>query len=144
MSGESEQVDLEGGQPPAPISHGRIVLLMCAITVAGSLTSLLFAERSFALGVLLGGAMSMVSYVWLKGSLGSMFEKAVQGELRQFQAVRFFLRYVLMGAVLYVIYLSKAFPMIAVLLGLASFAGAVIIEGFSRAISGLIFRREDR
>lgn len=144
MSEEFEQMDPAGGVPLKPISHRRIIALMVAINVAGSALGYFFAEPGFASGILLGGAMSVASYIWLKGSMGSMISAAIQGDRREFQAVRFFLRYVAIGSVLFVIYLSKAFPMIAVLLGLASFAGAVIIEGFSRALSGLISNKEDR
>lgn len=136
MSGESAQMDPEGGQPLEPISHRRIMVLMGAIALIGSAVALVFGSAAFASGLLLGGALSLIGYLWLKGSLATMFERAVAGELTQFHAARFFLRYALMGAALYVIYRSEAVPMIAVLLGLASFAGAVIIEGFSKALSG--------
>ena len=49
-----------------------------------------------------------------------------------FLAGRAFIRYLTFGAVLAVIYLSKAVPMVAVLLGLASFAAAIIFEAFIR------------
>lgn len=144
MSEESAQMDPEGGKPLEPISHQRIMVLMGVITLTGSLAGFLFGGSGFGSGILLGGALSLVGYFWLKGSLGAMFERAVAGEPTSMQAARFFLRYVAIGAVLFLIYLSGAFPMIAVLLGLASFAGAVIIEGFSRALSGFNTNKEDR
>lgn len=144
MSGESAQMDPEGGEPLEPISHRRILVLMGAITLTGSVAGFLFGGSGFGSGILLGGALSLGGYLWLKGSVGAMLSRAVEGEPTQMQAVRFFSRYVALGAVLYLIHLSGAFPMVAVLLGLASFAGAVVIEGFSRALSGFKFKKEDR
>ena len=136
---------LESGDRKAftPISHGRVLVLMAAITVSGSLISFLAGSTEFSGGVLVGGIISLLSYFWLSKTLRSMMERATRGEITQFQAAKFFLRYVVIGGVLFVVYRSSAFPMIAVLLGLASFAGAIVLEGFVRVFKGIIHQKED-
>ena len=143
MSEDSEHLESGGGTPATPMSHGRVLALMVVITVIGSLLSGVALSVEFSAGVLVGGAIALVSYFWLSRSLRSMFERAAKGEVTQFQAAKFFLRYVLLGAVLFVFYKSGAFPMIAILLGLASFAGSIVLEGLIRIFKGIISRKED-
>jgi len=133
MSENSEQGFEEQNVPP--LSNQRIFILMAAAVGLGSVLSLIFVSLNFAVGVVIGGVLSLVNYYWLNRSLKSILDNAVEGGTSHFIAGRAFLRYVVFGAILAVIYLSKAVPIIAVLLGLASFAVAIILEAFIRILS---------
>ncbi|MGI8849104.1 MAG: hypothetical protein ACR2HT_02930, partial [Pyrinomonadaceae bacterium] len=74
-------------------------------------------------------------------SLKGIFDKAITGDKPQFLATRYFLRYVSFGAVLTIVYLTEIVPVVAVLLGLASFALAIIIEAVIRLFSS-VFKKE--
>lgn len=127
MSDDSEPVAVIENAP-APMSHRRILLAMVAVTVGGGFLGLTFISWHFGAGILFGGALSLVNYYWLKKSLAAVFEKAVAGEKPRFLAGKYFLRYAAFGAVLLIVFLTKALPVISVLLGLASFAFAIVVE----------------
>ena len=135
MSEESEQSPPEEQETLPPISHARILWLMGAVTAAGTVAGFLFASASFAVGVLVGGALSLLNYHWLRRSIRSLFENPVEGEKPPFLATRYFLRYLTFAAILAFIYMTRSVPVVAVLLGLASFAVAIRLEGFSRLFS---------
>ncbi len=132
MSENSEQGIDE--QNVEPLSHKRILILMASAAVLGSVLSAIFISLNFGLGVLVGGALSLLNYYWLKRSMKVIFDKAIAGNEQppRFLAGKYFLRYLVFGALLTVIYLTKAVPIVAVLLGLASFALAIIFEAFIR------------
>lgn len=130
MSENSEQGFEE--QNFQPLSHRRILILMALAAVLGSLFGSIFVSLNFGVGVLIGGALSLINYYWLKRSIKVVIDGAIAGGTPHFLAGRAFIRYLVFGAILAVIYLSKAVSMIAVLLGLASFAAAIIFEAFIR------------
>jgi uncharacterized membrane protein HdeD (DUF308 family) len=141
MSENSEQAAAEQ-ETVQPLSHRRILAAMFLVTILGALLSFVFISPSFGVGVLIGGILSLINYYWLKKSLRSIFDNAVEGEKPRFLATRYFLRYLAFGAVLAIVYLSKIVPVVAVLLGLASFAFAIIIEAILRLFSSFFNKKE--
>ena len=132
MSEDYEQTDREQQSTVQTLSHGRILFLMALVTLLGAIAGFAFVSTSFGIGVLIGGALSLANYYWLKRSLKTVFDKAASGEPAGFLAGKYILRYMAFGAVLTIIYLTKTVPVVAVLLGLASFALAIIFEAFLR------------
>ena len=129
MSEDSDSIEI-GQPPPTPISHRRILWTMAAVTVAGSLAGFLFVSRQFGVGVIFGGILSLINYYWLKVSLKRIFDNAIaHGEKPRFLAVKYFARYATLGAILTIVFLTEAIPVVAVIAGMASFAGAIVIEG---------------
>jgi hypothetical protein len=124
------------------LSHRRIILIMAAVVSAGSILSSLYVSLNFGLGFLIGGALSFVNYYWLKSSLKTIFDRALSEENPRFAAGRYSLRYLFLAAVLAVVYFSKAVSFTAVVLGLLSFAFAVLIEGLIRIFKTFFYKRE--
>lgn len=114
------------------LSHTRILVLMGIVAVLLSLYGFIFVSAAFGGGVFLGGILSFVNYYWLKNSLKVVFEQAIDGEKPRFAGTRYILRYFIFGLVLLLIYLTKTVSVIAIILGLASFAFAIVIEGMLR------------
>jgi len=139
MSENSEQT---AEQTIQTLSHRRILTIMAAVIVVSVLLGFIFVSSFFAVGVLIGGILSFVNYYWLKQSLKRIFDRAVMGEQPRFLATKYFLRYIVFGIILAIIYLTKTVSVAAVLLGLGSFAFAIVIEGFIRLFSGLFKKRE--
>ncbi len=137
MSGNSEQEAEVQEETIQPLSHRRIFAVMAALIFVSVALSFIFISANFGFGVLLGGILSLVNYYWLKQSLKRIFDKAVTGVVTKFLATRYFFRYLIFGVVLAIVYLTKTVPVEAVLLGLASFAFAIIIEAFIRLFSSL-------
>ena len=142
MSEDSEQIPEEQRSTVQTLSHKRILTLMALAALLGAIAGFIFDGLGFGIGVLIGGALSLVNYYWLKRSLKLVFDKAVQGEPPQFLAGKYFLRYLTFAAVLTVVYLTKTVPIIAVLLGLASFALAIIFEAIIRLFNSFSNKKE--
>jgi len=124
------------GQPGiAELSHRRLLIEMAAVAIAGFLILLVAGYAGFAMGFMVGGLLSFVNYFWLKNSIRKLFERAIHGTNPALLTIVYILRYVLLGAVLYLIYLTDILPVVAVVLGLGSFVIAVMIEGFYNIFS---------
>ena len=134
MSEDSEPVIEE--RNVQTLSHKRINILMAAATVLGSIASFIFVSPNFGFGVLIGGILSLINFYWLGKSLKGIFEKVVQeGEKPRFIGANYILRYLFFGFALVIVYITHFVPIVAVLLGLLSFALAITIEGFIRLLT---------
>ncbi len=141
MSDDFEQ-DITEQSNIASLSHSRILWTMAVITVFGGLAGFIFVSHQFGAGVLFGGILSFINYYWLKRSLRKIFDKAVCGERPRFLAVRYFARYATLALILAIVFLTKIVPVVAVIAGLASFALAIVIEGFLRIFSSFFKNKE--
>lgn len=142
MSEDSEQITEEQQSTVQTLSHKRILTLMSLATLFGAIAGFIFGGLNFGIGVLVGGSLSLVNYYWLKRSLKVVFDKAIAGEETQFLAGKYILRYLTFGVVLTVVYLTKTVPIVAVLLGLASFALAIIFEAIIRLFNSFSNKKE--
>ena len=121
----------------------RIFAVMAALLIAG--TPLLWVRygSGVALSFVIGGAISLINFYWLKRVLAAMVEAvAVQGKKRSAAGIvlRFVLRYVLIGVAAYAIFKSSAMSLYGLCAGLSLPVGAVLIEA-AYAIYGAL-RRE--
>ncbi|HSK72413.1 MAG TPA: ATP synthase subunit I [Pyrinomonadaceae bacterium] len=132
MSENSEPILPEQETAPPQLSHQRILAVMAIAAMVGSLLSFIFISWRFGVGVLIGGVLSLVNYYWMKRSLEKIFDRVVLQEKPRFLATRYISRYLVFGIILAIVYLTKIVPVISVILGLASFAVAIMIEGFIR------------
>jgi ATP synthase I chain len=141
--GEETDSNAVRQETPTPISNRRILWMMAMVVIFGGLATLIFVSRLFALGFFIGGVLAFVNYFWLKASLTKMFVETAEGEHKpRYSAARYITRYFTLGAILTVVFLTHTVPIGAVILGLASFAFAIIIEAFIRIFS-FFFRREE-
>jgi hypothetical protein len=141
MSDDFEPI-ADGQENLVPLTHRRILIVMATVAILGSLLGLIFVSRLFGLGVFIGGVLSFVNYYWLKFSLKKIFEQAVGGEKPRFLGLRYLFRYLILGAVLTIVFLTETIPVVAVIAGLASFAVAIVIEGFVRIFSSFFKQKE--
>jgi hypothetical protein len=142
MSEDSEQILAEQPSTVETLSHRRILLLMAVVGALGAIAGFAFISVSFGVGVFIGGILSLVNYYWIKQSLKSIFDTALSGGKPQFLGLQYFFRYLTLGAILVFFYLTKSVPMVAVLLGLASFALAIIFEAMIRLFSSFSTKKE--
>ena len=142
MSEDSDSIEI--GQPaPPPISHRRILWTMGLVAVVAGLAGFVFVSWQLGTGVILGGVLSFINYYWLKVSLKRIFDSAIaHGEKPRFLAVRYFTRYLTLGGILAIVFLTETIPVVAVILGLASFALAIVIEGLIRLFSTFFRSKE--
>ncbi|CAN5260570.1 hypothetical protein BH20ACI2_BH20ACI2_14980 [soil metagenome] len=110
------------------ISNRGIVIVMLVLIILGTLAGFAFGGRGVGAGVLTGGFLSVVNYFWLERSTRALFEQRA-ASTTTLLAAKYVLRYVAIGAVLLLIYMTGAVPIAAVIAGLSSFAIAVVIQG---------------
>ncbi len=134
MGDDSEPLTNDG-RPMAAISHRRILFEMAGVIAVGTIAGFAFISAKVGLGVFVGGLLAYANYFWQKRSLKAIFDRAVDGKKTPFLALRYILRYVVLGAALMIIYLSQTVSIFAVIFGLSSFAIAVVIEGFTSIFS---------
>jgi L-asparagine transporter-like permease len=134
---------VETGDAPH-LSHRRILWITAIVLIVGVAFSLIYAQRDFTLGLIIGGALAFLNYYWLKVSLKNIFDAmAAAGEKPRFLVMRYFLRYATLGFVVVVVYITNIASLLAVLLGLSSIALAVVVEGLIRIFTPNSSKREE-
>lgn len=120
-----------------PISHDRILAIMAFLGVLGSIIGAAFVSIGFGLGVFVGSVLAFVNYFWLKTSLKQIFELAAEtGERPRLLGLKYFARYLVLGVIVAAIYVTGAISITGVILGLAGFGFAVVLEGLIRIFAG--------
>lgn len=144
MSEISEPVAAEENTTVPLLSQRRILWIMTGVLVFAVAVSLVYAQRNFTFGLIIGGILAFLNYYWLKSSLRNIFDRmAAAGEKPRFLAARYFLRYAALGAFVAVVYITKIAPVVAVLLGLSVIAPAVVVEGLIRIFTSNSSKREE-
>lgn len=125
-----------------PPSNRRILWLVAILGLAGTIAGTIMISARFGTGILIGTIFAFLNYVWLQRSLRSMFSSVEQGEQPRMLAVKHFLRYLMLAAVLGIVYLTDMLPIGALILGMAGFAFATVVEGFIRIFSSIFSSKE--
>ena len=120
----------------------RIECLTLAVGVAGALYAGWRWSWGYALGFAVGATLAWINYRWLKQGLHVLAELAsAQPDPEKVRIptrvyVKFFARYGLIVAVIYVTFSRSSFPAVAVLSGLFALVAAVILEIFYELVRG--------
>jgi hypothetical protein len=131
------------GEKPQPLttedelrrSNRGILSLMFAVTGLMAVAGAVFYGPRSAIGVVLGGVLAWVNFRWLDSSTRAIMVDPLTATT-SILAIRFVLRYVMIAAVLLVIWYYDLLPVVAVIAGLASFALAVVFRGLKSIFSG--------
>jgi hypothetical protein len=118
------------------LSHRRILAIMAITSIFGVVIALAMFDVRTGLGVLVGVGLAYASYFWQRRSMRRMFEKAERGEKPFVPALAYIARYIILGAILWLLYATDVFPVIAVVAGFGAFALAVVVEGFIGIFNG--------
>jgi hypothetical protein len=133
--GEDIEPTAESAETTQPPTHERILWIMAFLGLAGGIAGSVFESFAFGLGIVIGTGLAFANYYWLKSSLRKIFDAARSGERPRMLAGKYFLRYIVLGGVVAVIYAAGLVPIIALIIGMAGFGFAVVIEGIIRMIS---------
>ncbi len=108
--------------------HRNIYFVVGAALIAGWFLS----GWRMALGVLLGGALSLFNIRWLSGSVRALLSQAVmmppQRRVPPFTASKLILRYFVIAIVIVVALWTGYFHTLGIGIGFAAFVGGVMIE----------------
>lgn len=83
-----------------------------------SIVSFLFMSGMFAMGVLLGGLISIVNFRWLSRDLGIVFLKHAD-KAKPFIIAKYYIRIIVMGIVLFFVITRMQVDVLGLLLGLS-------------------------
>lgn len=109
----------------------RILLSMVALLIAGVPVLWLQFGKGMAVSFLIGGAISLINFYWLKKTLAALVDAvALAGKRRSAAGIvfRFVLRYLLIAVAAYAIFKSSELSMYGLCAGLSLPVGAVLIE----------------
>jgi hypothetical protein len=115
---------------------------MCAAVFVGVVISAPFAPWRTTAGLLLGGALSLFNYQWLRSSLSAVFGTAKSGRRVKLNAARYVLRYFVIGALVAFAYALNLVDIVATLFGLCSFVVAAMLEAFMQIYFVIVNREE--
>lgn len=105
---------------PARILQASIVLLVIATA-----TGFFFYTASVGLGVLAGGSIAIINFVWQRRTLGQLLEQQVVPSAGA-TAIRYLLRLSITAIILYAVLTSGHFSIIGLLVGLSVIVAVII------------------
>ena len=131
MSEDPEPADNDQ-QLTTPPRNERLLVILAVLSVGGSIAGAALVSARFGLAVLIGCVFAFVNYYWMQRSLKKIFSEAQEGEKPRFLGAGYFIRYLVLGTVVAVIYTLDLLPISGLLVGMAGFGFAILVEGFLR------------
>lgn len=123
---------------PAPEAfeiERRLRRVTAAITLLGTIAGGAAAGWKMALGILLGGLLSLLNERWLSTSTRTILEYASStGNPSAPKASKFIFRFVVVGAIIAIAAQTGYFNLLGIGIGFTAFVGAAMIEAFYQAI----------
>ena len=110
-------------------------MILACLGVGGSIAGAALVSARFGLAVLIGSVLSFINYYWMRRSLKAIFDRAREGERPSFLGAGYFIRYIVLGGVVAFVYALDLLPISGILVGMAGFGFAVLVEGSIRAFS---------
>ncbi len=139
----SDQPEREVSQEAVPpVTNSRILIILALLGIAGTLFCSFYFSIRFGVGVFFGTVVAFANYYWLQHTLQSIFSTVADGEKPRFSLLKFLGRYLALGVLIAIVYITKAVPIEAFIFGAASIAFAVMIEGFVRIFTSVFSTKE--
>lgn len=120
----------------APLENEqRLRIITVVLIVAGAVLAFALADLKMALGIALGGILSLFNERWLRSSTKAMIELAsATGNPSVATTSKFIFRFVIIAAVIAVAMKSGYFNLLGIGLGFAAFVGATMVEAVYQLI----------
>lgn len=121
----------------APIENEqRLRVITMIVIAAGAALAFAFADLKMALGITLGGILSLFNERWLRSSTKAMIELAsATGNPSVATTSKFIFRFVVIAAVSAVAMKSGYFNLLGIGIGFAAFVVAAMIEAIYQLIT---------
>ena len=114
----------------------RIEIANWVFLAALFIPSLIFAPLKFALGVLLGGFISIINFHWLSRGLQSAFQNlGDEGNIKTPVMLKYCIRLVITGIVLYLLITGGAVNVVGLIVGLSVVVINIIVTLIATAFS---------
>src|SRR6476619_1416896 len=122
--------------------EARVLRSMIASVVIAAGVCAFVAPWRITLGVMLGGALSVLNYRWLHTSGAAIFNINLDSERPRAGASRYILRYLVVGALVFVASYLNIVSLPATLAGLCAFVPALFVEAVREFYFAIIHREE--
>ena len=116
----------------------RMMIATVALAVAGGT---MLAPWRVTFGLMLGGALSLLNYHWLRTSIAAVF-KVTRTDRPRVQIWRYLIRYFIVGVAVFAAYQLRVVSLPATIIGLCSFVPALFGEAFRQFYFAIIHREE--
>jgi hypothetical protein len=121
----------------------RRVLRSMAIAVAVAVAvSAPLAPWRVTTGLLLGGLLSLLNHHWLSSSTTAAFSVVAHGAKPKLKLAQYILRYMFVGAVVFLAYKLNLVSLGATIAGLCSFVVALFVEALREFYFAIVHREE--
>jgi uncharacterized membrane protein YGL010W len=141
-----DTVDNAGGAAaPSASQDGisrRIQRSMAVAVTLAVIVSAPFAQLRITAGLLLGGLLSLLNHHWLSSSTAAAFSVVAHGEKPKLKLVQYILRYLVVGAVVFLAYKLNLVSIGATIAGLCSFVVALFVEALREFYFAIVHREE--
>ena len=117
----------------------RAMLLVVAVAV---IVSAIVAPWRVTSGLLLGGALSLLNFHWLHGSVAALLDMEKPGVKPRLRLWKHGLRYFVIAAAVFAGYQLNLISLAATIAGLCSFVPALFVEAGRQFYFGIIRREE--
>ncbi len=122
-----------------PMIERRVRRVTCVVTVGAALVGTAVCGWSVGGGVALGGGLSYLNFLWMRQSLYAMITATTAGGTGRpshLQMAKFFLRWVVIGALIWFVVQVASDMAVAVVCGLFALPLAVVAEAFVQVWHG--------
>jgi hypothetical protein len=145
----SEIANSVGGEvlagEPDGVLETRIFRLMIATVALAVIAGAVLAPWRVTAGLLLGGALSILNYHWLRSSIAAVLNiEAVPGNATEkrprVSLWRYILRYFVVGAIVSAAYGLRIVSLPAAIIGLSAFVPALFVEALRQFYFSIIHR----
>ncbi|MFQ3580474.1 MAG: ATP synthase subunit I [Chloracidobacterium sp.] len=126
--------------PVSPLAtERRVRWLTCVIAAGLALAAGMWWRWGVGVGVALGGALAYLNFLWMQASLRSIVAAttSIGGKPSRWQMGKFFLRWIVIGVVIWLSIQVAFVPPVAIVCGLFALPLAVIAEALVQVRYGL-------
>src|SRR5262245_20087678 len=118
----------------------RMLHVMAVVVGIAVGVSLPVASWRVSTGLLLGGALSLLNFHWMRSSVSNAFGVLAGGEKPKIGLSRYVFRYLVVGIVVYAAYIANVVSLPATFIGLSSFVVALFAEALRESYFIFIHR----
>lgn len=129
-------------EPPDRALELRLFRAMIVCVVGASIISMVLAPWRVSAGLMLGGALSLLNYHWLRTSVGAIFNIDHSVQRPRVRISSYILRYLMVGAIVFAANELGLVSLAATLAGLSAFVPALFFEAFRQFYFAIIYREE--
>jgi hypothetical protein len=134
-----------GGTVLLIADHGISRRILCSMAVAVMLAVIVsapFAHWRITAGLLLGGLLSLLNHHWLTSSTAAALSVVAHGAKPKLKLAQYVLRYLVVGAAVFLAYKLNFVSLGATIAGLCSFVVALFVEALREFYFAIVQREE--